>query len=50
MEESGSGEAVEALEGGNGYAIKMVKMTSETVYSVLWGVITQKKNKIVDTV
>ena len=41
MEESGDREAVEAHKGGNGYVIKMVKMTSETVYSVLWNVNTQ---------
>ena len=41
MKESAAREAVEALKGGNGYVIKMVKMTSETVYSVLWDVITQ---------
>ena len=39
--ESAAREAVEALKGGNGYVIKMVKMTSETVYSVRWDVITQ---------
>ena len=36
MEESGDREAVEALKGGNGYMIKIVKMTSENVFSVLW--------------
>ena len=41
MEEWGDREAVETLKGGNGYVIKMVEMTSETVYSVLWNVNTQ---------
>ena len=41
MEKSGDREAVETLKGGNSYVIKMMKMTSETVYSVLWDVITQ---------
>ena len=41
MKESVAREAVEALKGGIAYVIKMVKMTSETVYSVLWDVITQ---------
>ena len=41
MEESGDREAVEALKEGNSYVIKMVKMTSETVYSALWDVSTQ---------
>ena len=41
VEEFSSRETMEALERGNGYAIKMVKMTSETVYFVLWDVITQ---------
>ena len=41
MEESGDMEAVETLKEGNSYVIKMVKMTSETVHSVPWDVITQ---------
>ena len=41
MEESGAREAAEVLKGGNGYVIKTVKMSSETVCSVLWDIITQ---------
>ena len=45
MEESGDREAVEAHKGGNGYVIKMVKMTSETVYSILWDITQKTKRK-----
>ena len=45
MEGSGAREAAEVLKGGNGYVIKTVKMSSETVCSVLWDIITQQKKK-----
>ena len=45
MEESGAREAAEVLKGGNGYAIKRVKMSSEKLSIPFCGTLLHNRKK-----